>query len=144
MALLRVFALALLGRACASLGESDCSDGECGIDESSLLALRGNQSSGRTCRNVNGDEFECGEGQTCCGNACKAPEDKCCVNADNYKFPCHGSCCGNACAAPQSKCCKVGKETSWYPVSLQTECRSPTREDVSVHYSYGTPGGMNH
>merc|ERR1719362_1532297 len=99
------------------------------MDENSLLALRSKSSSGKTCHNVNGDPFQCAEGYTCCGNACKAPGDLCCENAEKYKFPCQGnggSCCGNACAAPGSKCCKVGEKRLWYPVSKDTQCRSPT------------------
>jgi len=144
MALLRVFAVGLLGRVSVSLGEPDCSDGECGIDESSLMALRSKSSSGTTCYNMNHDPFPCGAGDTCCGNTCKAPEDKCCLNTENYKFPCHGECCGNACAAPGSKCCKVGDKAEWYPVSMATECRSPTSLEMQVHNSYGTPGGISH
>merc|ERR1719464_1489841 len=102
---------------------------ECCVNESSLLALRGDDArrGGFRCTNTQGDRFDCGGGpETCCGNNCKAPGDACCRNAEGYKFPCHGSCCGNACAAPGSKCCKVGNFTEWYPVSKETECRSPT------------------
>merc|ERR1719362_1189948 len=121
------------------------------MDENSLLALRSKSSSGKTCHNVNGDPFQCAEGYTCCGNACKAPGDLCCENAEKYKFPCQGnggSCCGNACAAPGSKCCKVGEKRLWYPVSKDTQCRSPPPPShKSAHYSWGSfgpPGGVYH
>jgi len=153
----------LLGHASVTLGESECSDGECGIDENSLLALRSEDSSSRRrlyqCIGRDG-YHECGYGpDSCCGSGCKAPEDVCCTNANGDQFACHGSCCGNACASPESKCCKVGNFDEWYPVSWETECRSPTWVTDGVHpggvdpasgtgvvhpgaHSYGPTGGM--
>merc|ERR1719410_3138653 len=89
------------------------------------------------CTNPDGVRHECGGGpETCCGWGCRAPGDECCTNANNDQFPCHGSCCGNACAAPGSKCCKVGNFTEWYPVSQETECRSPSsRAGISTDSS---------
>merc|ERR1712127_231391 len=85
---------------------------------------------------------------TSCG---AAPGDLCCTNAVGDKFPCGGggSCCGNACAGEGSKCCKVGNFTEWYPVSKDTECRSPayTTGDVQPHQAipeHGPLHGMNH
>merc|ERR1711971_195610 len=91
--------------------------------------------SSRNCTNLKGDQFQCGPGDTCCGNGCKAPNDKCCHNVEGYPFACHGNCCGNACAAPGSKCCSVGPREEWYPVSEETECRSvnTSRTSVSQH-----------
>merc|ERR1712127_387211 len=104
------------------------------------------------CINPDGVAHECGGGpETCCGWFCKAPGDTCCTNAVGDKFPCGGKgpCCGNACTGKGSKCCKVGNFTEWYPVSKDTECRSPahTTGNVQPHQAipeHGPLHGMNH
>merc|ERR1712032_189692 len=77
------------------------------------------------CTNLDGVKFYCGEGSSCCGNACTT--GPCCKNYVGYEFGCGAgsSCCGNACAAPGSKCCNTnffGKTGYQYPVSKETEC----------------------
>jgi len=51
------------------------------------------------------------------------------VNSIGNDFPCGAgsSCCGNACAAAGSKCCKPqGRPMrEWYPVTESTECSDP-------------------
>merc|ERR1712113_214135 len=61
------------------------------------------------CTNRYGDEFECANGDHCCGDICVSKNDVCCENVLGNYFPCQGKgggCCGNACFAPGSKCCK--------------------------------------
>jgi len=115
-----------------ALGDEECSaDGECGSEESSLLALRGEQNSDTrriTCHNRDNAPFNCALGDTCCGDVCVAKGDVCCVNINGNTFPCQGKgggCCGNACFAPGSKCCMsfFKRKNLWYPVSKQTKCR---------------------
>merc|ERR1719330_915954 len=90
-------------------------------EETALMALRPPKGSKNTtewfdrwgvkmCRNNEGLEFACGDGE-CCGQVCKAEGDLCCRNDLCDAFPCQagGECCGNACAAPGSKCCNKGK-----------------------------------
>merc|ERR1712226_537947 len=130
----------LMGIAAVTRGE-ECSDGECGSEENSLLALRTvsehNESSDEAsrrrkppvhCRNPDGTKFNCAGGDRCCGGACVGQGDICCENANGDNFPCQGKggqCCGNACAAPGSKCCKPkGPKSGWYPVSKGTQCRA--------------------
>jgi len=113
-----------------------CTDGECMNEESSLMALRppkGSKNMSKffdrwgvsVCRNDEGLEFPCGDGE-CCGQGCKAKGDLCCRNDLGDAFPCQagGECCGNACAAPGSKCCNKGKPGYEYPVAEGTACTS--------------------
>lgn len=119
-------------------GASECAAGECGEEESTLLALRQNSSSATrrrlpsvTCTNPLGDEFQCAGGDSCCVWICVGQGDLCCTNYDQQQFPCQGggSCCGNACAAPGSKCCKPdGPKSGWYPVSDATQCREESTQ----------------
>jgi len=140
MALSRFVTAALLfGRAAATLADSRCSDdGECGSEESSLLAVRSDVDTSGSGR--------CGDGVPC-GDTCMARGDVCCHNVNGAPFPCGGrggGCCGNACYAPGSKCCKVGSKETWYPVSKETKCRSDYSSDVSYQAWYGPHGGVNH
>merc|ERR1712238_476945 len=92
------------------------------------------------CTNSNGDEFECAEGDACCGDICVGKDDVCCENVVGDSFPCQGNgggCCGNACHAPGSKCCKspwVAK-ARWYPVTMATKCAWGAEENslLAVH-----------
>jgi len=135
MALGRILVTAaLLGRSAVVLGESDCyASGDCGSEESSLLAVRKHDSEVRrrlpaiTCWNRQGNQFQCAGGDRCCGDVCVGKGDVCCENVDGNSFPCQGGggqCCGNACAAPGSKCCKSSsvERSRWYPVTSDTEC----------------------
>merc|ERR1712217_623956 len=110
--------------------------GECMSEETALMALRPPKGSKNTtewfdrwgvkmCRDNEGLEFACGDGE-CCGQVCKAEGDLCCKNDLGDAFPCQagGECCGNACAAPGSKCCNKGKPGYEYPVAEGTACTS--------------------
>jgi len=123
-------------RASSHWPSEQCADGECMNEESSLMALRPPKDSqnwtkffGRwgvsVCRNDEGLEFACGDGE-CCGQVCKAEGDLCCRNDLGDAFPCQkgGECCGNACGAPGSKCCNKGKRGYEYPVAEGTACTS--------------------
>merc|ERR1712122_428868 len=131
MAFGRVFAVAmLLGSSVMALGDAECSaDGECGSEESSLLALRGEQDLETrrrlppiTCINKQGNKFKCAGGNTCCVGACvdTLAGDICCINVNGDGFP----CCGNACFSPGSKCCQsaIKPRSQWYPVTQATQC----------------------
>jgi len=135
MAVGRILASAvLLGSSVLALGEHDCyASGECGSEESSLLAVHKQDSETRrrlpatTCRNRQGEQFKCAGGDRCCGDVCVGMGDVCCENVNGNSFPCQGDggqCCGNACAAPGSKCCKSSsvEKSRWYPVTNDTEC----------------------
>ena len=138
MAFVRVLATAvLLGSSVMALGDAECSaDGECGSEESSLLALRAEQDLETrrrlppiTCINRQGNEFKCAGGNTCCVGACvdTLAGDICCINVNGDGFPCGGNgggCCGNACFSLGSKCCvsAIKPMSQWYPVTEATQC----------------------
>merc|ERR1719433_1727105 len=138
MASTRVWALTLsLGSSVVVLGEDVCSaDGDCGSEETSLLALRGKEDveSRRrkppvSCWNQQGNHFQCAGGDHCCVGACVGQGDVCCVNVNGDGFPCAGrggGCCGNACFGAGSKCCAslFRPKSQWYPVTDATKCRS--------------------
>merc|ERR1712151_1130214 len=80
-----------------------------------------------TCRNHKGNNFECANGDQCCGDICVGKGDVCCTNVLGNNFACQGSgggCCGNACYAPGSKCCHSPwvPKARWYPVTKATKC----------------------
>lgn len=135
----------LVGSVAVARCEAECSAGECGSEENSLLALHSVQNSTSRrrkppvqCVNDDGTVFQCAGGDKCCGGACVGQNDICCQNVKGDSFPCQGGgggCCGNACYAPGSKCCKPrGPVSAWYPVSRETECR---KESVKCTNRYG-------
>jgi len=135
----------LVGSVAVARCEAECSAGECGNEENSLLALHSVQNSTSRrrkppvqCVNDDGTVFQCAGGDKCCGGACVGQNDICCQNVKGDSFPCQGGgggCCGNACYAPGSKCCKPrGPVSAWYPVSRETECR---KESVKCSNRYG-------
>merc|ERR1719464_1824613 len=100
MALRQILALAvLLWSSLVALGGDECSaEGECGSEESSLLALRGEQISETrrqlppiTCHNRDGAPFNCAGGDSCCGDVCVGMGDACCVSVNGNTFPCQGN-----------------------------------------------------
>merc|ERR1719414_1266794 len=115
MALKLLAAAALAVQVSSDVASELCSDGECAVEESSLLAVRppkGNLTFSfykwgvSVCYDRKRKFFSCGAGE-CCGNTCMAKGDICCENEEGASYPCQkgGECCGNACAAPGSKCC---------------------------------------
>lgn len=136
MVFVQVLTVALVGWSSGTaFGQEECSLGECGGEESSLLALHAakvnvsEESETRRrrpptqCVNRHGDQFVCAGGDHCCGDVCVAQGDSCCENTNGNTFPCGGpnSCCGNACKAPESKCCR-NAQGYYYPVTQATKC----------------------
>merc|ERR1719356_626719 len=84
----------------------------------------------QSCTNLQGVEFFCAPGSSCCGGMCTLPGGVCCTNDFGTQFTCASGnqCCGGGCQAPGSKCCDDNGQK--FPLPSSLSCPGETDDSL--------------
>merc|ERR1719296_639661 len=120
------------GNACAAPGSKCCNK----VKKGTQCARAGAPPpKSVTCKNSQGNKFQCGAGSSCCGDICVGPGGTCCKGfGHSFVRGPNNKCCGNSCEAPGSKCC-ITKGLN-YPVAKGTECAGWNSGSVKCRNRY--------